>query len=130
MATKHFFWQNAANPGTTDPLINAIVTSATNPAPTLATEGTALPGRKPKLMLSFVSSIAVGDVVFRIWHHVAGAGWILEDAIGAAGTVTIAAVTDPQRAIILEYPGSRIYVEILNVALPTLTMHLYEGIES
>ena len=114
----------------TTPLVNSIATSVTNPAPTLASQGTPLLQRTKRLQLTYKSSLVAGAVSFRVWFFLPSCGWYLEDAIGAAGTVTIAAITDPQRALIIEYPGERIYIESMTVAVSTLTICAFEGVEA
>ncbi len=113
----------------TTPLVDAIVTSITNPQPTLAGQGTSLPQRAKRLQLTYSTADVAGAVSFRVWFFLPSCGWYLEDSIGAAGTVTVAAITDPRRALIIEYPGERIYIESMTAAVSTLEIHAFEGVE-
>jgi hypothetical protein len=126
MARKQFQWVNT---DPTAPFIDSIVTDVTNPAPTLATQGISLSQRSDKVLITYATSGVAGVVSFRVWLFVPGAGWFLEDALGAAGTVTVGAVTDPQRGLIIEYPGARLYIEVMNTAVSTTSIAIYEGRE-
>jgi len=133
MGSQHF-WRNIFQGGglapvaTAGTLVSSVVTSVTNPPPTLGSEGFPLPKSGKRILLTYVTAGVAGEVPFRVWHYLSSCGWFLEDAIGAAGTVTVAATTDPQRAVILEYPGERIYIEVMSVAVSTLTIYAFESI--
>lgn len=126
-------WRNVLQVSDTQPTetTDAFFTTATTvAAPTTNLQGTDLKKRSRRVLLSYVTSGNAGAVTFRVWFHLPGAGWFLDDSLGAAGSVTVAAITDPQRALIVEYPGDRVYIEVTaNAASTDLDMWCYEGIE-
>ena len=127
------YWQNVLQVGniapteTTTPIVTGVLTSVTNPAPTLVGQGTPLKQRSDKIQLVYSVIAPAGTVTFRVWHFLPSCGWYMDDALGAAGTVT-AADTDDQRALIIEYPGERVYIEVTNAAVCTLTVWAFESV--
>jgi hypothetical protein len=123
-------WSNIFNQtAVAERTIQLVDSASTIAAPSTPQDGVALRKGASRLQLVYSTTGNAGAVTFRVWYHLPGCGWYLDDSLGAAGSITVAAITDPQRALIVEYPGDRVAVEVTaNAAATDLDIWAFDDI--